>query len=98
MYTCIDLAQEEYRATYIDHWNITWTHDAKSHREAFSSELECRHRCRRRCHSRRRAVIFHSLASNLVCAIVVLDEQLSQFHSAPRTATRTWRANLAQVN
>lgn len=44
------------------------------------------------------AVIFHSLASHLVCAIVVLDEQLSQFHSAPRTATRTSRANLVQVN
>jgi len=35
------------------------------------------------------AVIFHSLASHLVCAIVVLDEQLSQFHSALRAATRT---------
>lgn len=46
----------------------------------------------------RRAVIFHSLASHLVCAIVVLDEQLSQFHSALRTATRTSRVNLVQVN
>lgn len=59
---------------------------------------------RTRRHRRHRAVIFHSLASHLVCAIVVLDEQLSQFHSAPRTATRTWcararaRANLVQVN
>lgn len=57
--------------------------------------------CRRRSrHRRHRTVIFHSLASHLVCAIVVLDEQLSQFHSALRAATRTSRecANLVQVN
>jgi len=47
-----------------------------------------RRRRRRRCR-RRRAVIFHSLASHLVYAIVVLDEQLSQFHSALGAATRT---------
>lgn len=73
----------------------------KSHRLDLREDCTCRshrrHHHHRRCH-RRRVVIFHSFASHLVCAIVVLDEQLSQFHSAPRTATSASLTNLVQVN